>query len=141
MKELEYKHFSIDLSMADIGALCTWLTECKSQFIFDSMPSMVTDIAHSYILISNYICTLTRNCFDIVSSGTEGTKSITTSVMHQKEILMTQKIKITEKCRYQIIDLMHKCEKQGEKPIDADKVEDKIVLEIGSETSSKLREQ
>ena len=98
MKELKYKHFSVDFPMTDIDVLCTWFTECKSQFIFDSMSSVVTDITHSYIPISNYICTLTRNFFDIVSSGTEGTKSITTSVMHQQEILMAQKIKITEKC-------------------------------------------
>lgn len=122
--------------MADIGVLCTWFTGCKSQFIFDSMPSVVTDINHFYIPISNYICTLTRNCFDIVSSGTEGTKSITISVTHQQEILMAQKIKITEKCQHQIIDLMLKCEKQGEQPIDADEVEDRIVLEVGSETLS-----
>ena len=32
MKEQEYKHSSVDLSMADIGVLCTWFTECESQF-------------------------------------------------------------------------------------------------------------
>ena len=43
---------------------------------------------------------MTRNCFDIVSYSTDGgTKSITTSVTHQQEILMAQKIKITEKYR------------------------------------------
>ena len=98
--------------------------------LLDSMPSVLTDINHSYIPISNYICTLTWNCFDIVSSGTEGSKSIATSITHRQEILMVQKIKITEKCRYPIIDLIHKCEKQSERPIDVDKAKDKIVLEV-----------
>ena len=69
------------------------------------------NINHFYIPISNYVCTLTRNCFDIVSYSTDGgTESITTSVTHQQEILMAQ-IKITEKCRSLIIDLVLKSEK------------------------------
>lgn len=49
---------------------------------------------------------------------------------------MVQKIKITKECQYQIIDLMLMCEKQGEQPIDAIEVVDRIVLEVGGETLS-----
>ena len=123
IKEQEYKQYFADLSMPDIRVLCAWFSQCESAMIFDSMPSTVDErnINHSYIPISKYICTLTRNCFDIISgsSATDmSAKSITTSVTHQQEILMAKKIRITEKCQTLINDLMLQNEKlSGSKEI------------------------
>ena len=120
LKDQEYKATFAEVKMKDIGVLCIWLVRSKSSLSeYDMDPSSQTQCSksndhHVYIPMSNYVCTLNRECFDVIRKSSfefqEGCKvNITTNYNVAKDknkIIEAAHIKLTEKCMSYIFGLI-----------------------------------
>ena len=102
LKDQEYKGFSADMTDQSICVLCAWFIDSGSLLEFH-LKSQLTN--HIYIPVSNYICTLTRKCFEIIGKASFGISSLESI---NQEVVAADKIKLTTQCQAFVLDLMQK---------------------------------
>ena len=77
LKDQEYKVTIAEVKMKDIGVLCIWFLRSESSLSEYNMDPCSQTHAHYdnsndhvYIPISDYVCTLNRECFDVIGKST-----------------------------------------------------------------------
>jgi len=88
-----------------IGVLCAWFNDHDAESSLEfHLKKQLSD--HMYIPVSYYICTLTRKCFEIISSTGFASGGISSFESTNQEMVTTNGIKLTTGCQAFILELL-----------------------------------